>query len=47
MEEKDFEIITVLDITKRANINRGTFYLHYVDKYDMLEKYELKLFRKA
>ena len=46
MEEKDFEIITVLDITKRANINRGTFYLHYVDKYDMLEKYEQELFEK-
>ncbi|WP_313893607.1 TetR/AcrR family transcriptional regulator [Psychrobacillus sp.] len=46
MEEKDFEVITVLDITKRANINRGTFYLHYVDKYEMLEKYEQELFEK-
>lgn len=46
MKEKDFEIITVSDITKRANINRGTFYLHYVDKYDMLEKYEQELFKK-
>ena len=46
IEEKDFEVITVLDITKRANINRGTFYLHYLDKYDMLEKYEQELFEK-
>ncbi|MFJ7953471.1 TetR/AcrR family transcriptional regulator [Lysinibacillus sp. NPDC096418] len=46
MEEKDFEVITVLDITKHANINRGTFYLHYVDKYDLLEKYEQELFEK-
>lgn len=46
MEEKDFEVISVLDITKRANINRGTFYLHYIDKYDLLEKYEQELFEK-
>lgn len=46
IEEKDFEVITVLDITKRANINRGTFYLHYLDKYDMLEKYEQEFFEK-
>lgn len=46
MQEKDFEVITVLDITDRANINRGTFYLHYVDKYEMLEKYEQELFEK-
>ncbi|KOS62120.1 TetR/AcrR family transcriptional regulator [Lysinibacillus agricola] len=46
MDEKDFEVITVLDITERANINRGTFYLHYIDKYDLLEKYEQELFEK-
>ena len=46
MEEKDFEVITILDITERANINRGTFYLHYIDKYDLLEKYEQELFEK-
>ncbi|KOY82828.1 TetR/AcrR family transcriptional regulator [Lysinibacillus macroides] len=46
IEEKNFEVITVLDITERANINRGTFYLHYIDKYDLLEKYEQELFEK-
>lgn len=46
METKDFEEITVLDITEHANINRGTFYLHYIDKYDLLEKYEQELFEK-
>jgi len=40
MEEKRFEAITVRDLTERANINRGTFYLHYLDKYDLLEKCE-------
>lgn len=40
MDEKRFEAITVRDLTERANINRGTFYLHYQDKYDLLEQCE-------
>ena len=47
LEEKSFEKITVRDLTERANINRGTFYLHYLDKYDMLEKLENELFEKV
>ncbi|RXZ82103.1 TetR/AcrR family transcriptional regulator [Paenibacillaceae bacterium] len=38
MDEKGFDQITVQDITKRAEINRATFYRHYQDKYDLLEK---------
>ncbi len=38
--EKGFEAVSVSDITERANINRGTFYLHYKDKYDLLEQIE-------
>ncbi|MEK1829353.1 TetR/AcrR family transcriptional regulator [Priestia megaterium] len=40
MEEKGFEGVTVRDLTEKAGINRGTFYLHYQDKYDLLEKSE-------
>lgn len=40
MKEKGFQTLTVSDITRKAGINRGTFYLHYVDKYDLLEKLE-------
>jgi AcrR family transcriptional regulator len=40
MEEKGFEGITVRDLAERAAINRGTFYLHYKDKYDLLEQCE-------
>ncbi|WP_340372897.1 TetR/AcrR family transcriptional regulator C-terminal domain-containing protein [Peribacillus sp. FSL E2-0218] len=40
MEEKGFERITVRDLTEKADINRGTFYLHYQDKYDLLKKSE-------
>ncbi|QWG33554.1 TetR/AcrR family transcriptional regulator [Bacillus mycoides] len=45
INEKGFDSITVKDITARANINRGTFYLHYRDKYDLLEKCEKEIMR--
>lgn len=38
MSEKSFDAITIQDIADRANINRGTIYLHYQDKYDLLDK---------
>jgi AcrR family transcriptional regulator len=37
ISEKDFDKITINDIADRANVNRGTVYLHYVDKYDLLD----------
>ena len=40
MDEKEFKDITVRDITERADLNRGTFYLHYTDTYDILNKIE-------
>jgi AcrR family transcriptional regulator len=38
MSEKNFDDITIQDISDRANVSRGTIYLHYVDKYDLLDK---------
>lgn len=38
IEEKGFESITVKDITTTAKINRGTFYAHYQDKYDLMNR---------
>jgi AcrR family transcriptional regulator len=38
MLEKDFEQITINEIADRADVNRGTVYLHYVDKYDLLDQ---------
>ena len=38
VREKGFEKTTIRDISERADINRGTVYLHFVDKYDILEK---------
>ncbi|WP_309543878.1 TetR family transcriptional regulator [Staphylococcus saprophyticus] len=37
-EQKDFDKITVKDITEHAQIGRKTFYLHYIDKYDLLDR---------
>jgi len=36
-KEKDFNTITVRDITERATINRATFYSHYSDKYLLID----------
>lgn len=38
MAEKDFEHITINEIADRANVNRGTVYLHYMDKFDLLDQ---------
>lgn len=40
MSEKAFKDITIKDITERADLNRGTFYLHYSDTYDLLTAME-------
>ena len=44
LANKPFESITIGDITKTAQINRGTFYLHFQDKFDLLDKIEQQLF---
>lgn len=44
MEEKDIKDISVKELSDLVDINRGTFYLHYNDIYDMLEKIEDELF---
>lgn len=36
LDEKSFEEMTVKEITEQAQIGRKTFYLHYYDKYDLL-----------
>lgn len=37
MREKGFQHVTVTEVCKRAEINRGTFYLHYLDLNDVLD----------
>jgi AcrR family transcriptional regulator len=43
IQEKDFDTITISDIAERADINRATFYLHFVDKHDMLDQFEQEI----
>jgi AcrR family transcriptional regulator len=38
MSEKKFDQITIQDISDRADVSRKTIYLHYVDKFDLLDK---------
>ncbi|HIX42032.1 MAG TPA: TetR/AcrR family transcriptional regulator, partial [Candidatus Kurthia intestinigallinarum] len=37
IKTKDFDQISVKNITELATINRATFYAHFVDKYDLLD----------
>lgn len=44
MLEKDLSSITVRELTDLADVNRGTFYTHYKDIYDMIEQVENEIF---
>ncbi|MGX4594267.1 TetR/AcrR family transcriptional regulator [Leuconostoc sp. JNUCC 76] len=43
VNEKGFNNLTVSNITRTAKLSRGTFYIYYLDKYDVLEKIETYL----
>jgi len=38
LEEKEFDKITIQDITEAATLNRATFYAHYPDKFALFEE---------
>lgn len=38
MMEQEFDQITMQDISDRADVSRRTIYLHYADKFDLLDK---------
>lgn len=44
--EKPLNNISVREISDMADINRGTFYLHYRDVYDMVEQLQNEIFEK-
>lgn len=45
MQEKSFESITVSEVTRRATVNRVTFYAHFQDKFELLEALTRQLTR--
>ncbi|MBO1308203.1 TetR/AcrR family transcriptional regulator [Enterococcus sp. 669A] len=44
MDEIGFEKITVASLSKRAKINRGTFYNYFPDKYAIIEEVEEEMY---
>lgn len=40
LKEKQMSSITVKEICERADVNRSTFYAHYYNQYDLLDKIE-------
>ncbi|WP_312635342.1 TetR/AcrR family transcriptional regulator [Oscillibacter sp.] len=47
MLEKRFSAISVRDVTERADMNRGTFYLHYPDTTALLQSVETDMLAEA
>jgi Transcriptional regulator len=43
LAENPINKVTVSEICKKAEVNRSTFYAHYVDVYDLLEKLEKEI----
>jgi AcrR family transcriptional regulator len=46
LAEKGFASISVQDVTDKAEINRATFYKHFVDKYKLLDYWISQMFRQ-
>ena len=46
MEQKDVNHISVRELTDLVDLNRGTFYLHYRDIFDMVNQVEDELFQE-
>ena len=46
LEEKGYSKVSVTDITNKAMINRNTFYLHYVDKEDLIDKLVFETYKE-
>ncbi len=46
LSEKELQKITVTDICKRADVNRGTFYNYYTDTIDLFHQIEAQLIEK-
>lgn len=46
MAQKEIKDITVKELTEGADVNRGTFYSHYRDIYDMIAQVEDTLFEE-
>lgn len=46
IQTRGYDKMTIQDIAETAMINRNTFYLHYTDKYDLMERIWQEYFQK-
>ncbi|PXV85676.1 TetR family transcriptional regulator [Lachnotalea glycerini] len=46
MSIKSFKEISVKELTEKVDLNRGTFYLHYKDIFDMVNQIEAEMFEE-
>jgi AcrR family transcriptional regulator len=44
---ESFDEISTVQLAKEAGISRSSFYTHYRDKYDMIERYQQEFFHKV
>lgn len=40
LQKESFDHITTVELARAAGISRSSFYTHYKDKYDMIERYQ-------
>ena len=46
LQEQAFNQISTVHLTKQAKISRSSFYTHYRDKYDLIDRYQRDLFQQ-
>jgi AcrR family transcriptional regulator len=46
VQTKGFAATSIREIAERANVNRGTFYLHFADKYTLTNAFVREVFRE-
>lgn len=46
IKQKNFGDISIADITQEAEINRSTFYYHFVDKFDLIDAIQREVLTK-
>ena len=46
LHKQSFDYITTVQLAQAAGISRSSFYTHYKDKYDMIERYQQNLFHQ-
>ena len=46
LHQQSFDHITIVQLAQAVGISRSSFYTHYKDKYDMIERYQQNLFHQ-